>query len=167
MTSDTFYSKMNNMNRSEINKKIITYLAQKLGSSLEGKKKIMKLFFILEHIDLDNKELLLEPFVGNKFSIYHYGVYSESVMKEIYKLVDTGLFTDGFPLVLKKDIAKENVDLEVRIKDKLDKIITKYGNWTGYKLELATLKILGLDLDSKKKYVGLDMKDIIQAVGSK
>lgn len=158
---------MNYMNRGEINKKIITYLAQKLGSSLEGKKKIMKLFFILEHLDLDNKKLLPEPFVGNKFSIYHYGVYSESVMKEIYKLVDTGLFTDGFPLGLKKDITKEDIDLEEGIKNKLDKIIIKYGNWSGYKLELATLKVLGLDLDNKKKYVGFDMKDIIQSIGSK
>lgn len=164
---DIFYSIMNYMNKVELNKKIITYLAQKLGSSLEGKKKIMKLFFILEHIDLDNKKLLPEPFIGNKFSIYYYGVYSESVMKEIYRLVDTGLFTDGFPLMLKKGIEKENVELENKIKDKLDKIITKYGNWSGYKLELATLKILGLDLNSKKKYVGLDMKDIIQTVGSR
>jgi uncharacterized protein YwgA len=122
----------------------------------------MKIFFILEHIDLEKKGFLSKPFLGNEFSIYHYGVYSETVMKDIYKLINDKILLDGFPLRLGKDIKENKLNLETRIKNKLDKIIEKFGKWSGYKLEIETLKILGLDLESKRKFIGFSIKEIIK-----
>lgn len=135
----------------------IVYLINKLGSNREGKKKIMKLMFLLEHFDIKQNKLTKQGFLGNSFYIYNYGVFSIGVMDSYNKLIKEGYVKDGFPLTTRKI-----VKLDEHIRPKVDKIIEKFGNKTGYNLEVETLRMLGIQPYEKEKYYGQDIVNFIK-----
>jgi len=140
-------------------KEIIIYLLDNLGSNIEGKKKIMKLMFLLEHYDVEGDKLTSEHFLGNKFNIYYYGVFSRDVMNTMEEMIREGDITDGFPL---KSSKKSDVSLDDVIKSKVDNIIEKFGNNTGYFLEVKTLKMLGIQPHEKNQYFGQSIENILK-----
>jgi hypothetical protein len=146
------------MNKRELTKDIILYLMQKLGDRVEGKKKIMKLMFLLEHYDFDLKKIVDSQKIGNEFFIYYYGVFSTNVMQSISSLTSEGKIKDGLPLKLKSRVS---IKLDPEIQSRVDEVITKFGDYSGYKLEIGTLKMLGITPFDKDKYMGESVKDIL------
>lgn len=142
------------------NKKIILYLMKKLGSGVEGKKKLMKLMFLLEHYDLSSDKLKSAGFLGNNFQIYYYGVFSTSIMRCVQELIDDKKIKDGFPLVLKETA---DVTLEPSIQKRIDGVLEKFGKKSGYYLEVKTLEMLNIKPHEKGQYFGEDIKNIISS----
>lgn len=136
----------------------IIYLINKLGSKIEGKKKIMKLMFLLEHFDFDQNKLVKKGFLGNLFYIYNYGVFSQSVMGGYMKLIEDNIIKDGFPLTTDR-----RVDLGGKLKEKVDKVISKFGSRSGYELEVGTLKMMNIEPYEKEKYFGQDVGELISS----
>ena len=146
------------MNKRELTKNIILYLIQTLGDKIEGKKKIMKLMFLLEHYDFKLKKIVENQSIGNEFFIYYYGVFSTEVMQSISSLTSERKIKDGLPLKLGSNAG---IKLEPETQSKVDEVITKFGDISGYKLEVGTLKLLGITPSEKDKYMGESVKDIL------
>ena len=146
------------MNKKELTKSIILYLIQSLGDKIEGKKKIMKLMFLLEHYDFCLKKVVEKQNIGNDFFIYYYGVFSTEVMQSISSLSSEGKIKDGLPLKLS---SKTSFELEPETKKRVDEVITKFGDISGYKLEIGTLKLLGITPSDKDKHMGESVKELL------
>lgn len=146
------------MSKRELTKNIILYLIHTLGDKIEGKKKIMKLMFLLEHYDFKLKKIVENQAIGNEFFIYYYGVFSTEVMQSISSLTSEGKIKDGLPLKLSSSVG---VKLEPKTQSKVDEVITKFGDISGYKLEVGTLKMLGITPSDKDKHMGESVKDIL------
>lgn len=143
-----------NYNQTE---KIILYLINKLGDKIEGKKKLMKLMFLIEHYDVESKKLICKGLLGNTFSIYYYGVFSLDIMNYVSKLIQKGTIKDGFPLK-----STEKIELEQQIKERVEKIIQEFGEKTGYGLEVETLKMINIEPSDKEKFFGKQVEELIK-----
>ena len=141
-------------------KKTILYLLSKLGSSIEGKKKLMKLMFLLEHYDLSSGKLTPKGTLDNDFYIYHFGVFSTKVMSSFGELVDEGKIKEGFPLKMIEDGSE--LDLDENIKNRVDTIVEKFGKHSVYQLEVETLEMLGFKPHEKGQYFGQDIATILR-----
>lgn len=151
------------MDKRELTKKIILYLIYKLEERIEGKKKLMKLMFLVEHYDPIQNRLIRQKNIGNTFYIYYYGVFSREVMECYNKLVKEGKIVDSFPIKFKQYalLEQEIKDLDEKIKERIDKIISLFGNRTGYSLENETLKMMGIQPYEKESYWGREVSEII------
>ena len=139
-------------------KNVILYMLGKMWLFAEGKKKLMKLMFLLEYYNISSGKLSTKQFLGNDFYVYNYGVFSKDIMRSISTLIDQGKIQDGFPLI---NIDSSKSSLEKRVKDKVDAILDKFGKFSGYQLEVSTLKMLGIEPHEKKKYFGQDIPQIL------
>jgi len=137
---------------------VILYIIDKLGGSIEGRKKLMKLMFLIEHWD-PVKGLTREGPLKNEFIIYYYGVFSFEVMENFIKLVQEGKIEDGFPIKLKNKIEIKIND--EKLKEKVDKVLEQFKNKSGYELEIETLKMLKIQPFEKNKYFGKSIREII------
>lgn len=144
-----------NYNQTE---KIILYLINKLGDKIEGKKKLMKLMFLIEHYDVNLKKLIRDGLLGNNFLIYYYGVFSLSIMDYVNELIQKGIIKEGFPLK-----STEKIELEQKTKEKVEKIIQEFGEKTGYELEIETLKMIDIEPSDKEKFFGKPIKKLIKS----
>ena len=144
------------MPKKDTTKNIILYVIEKLGQKVEGKKKLMKLMFLIEHYDIETKKLSSNNYIGNNFYIYHYGVFSLDIMNYVNELIKEGIIKEGFPL---KSNEKGRLDSE--IKERVDKVINKFGLYSGYELELDTLTMLGIERKEKKLYFGESITTIM------
>ena len=140
-------------------KKVILYLLNSLGSKIEGKKKIMKLMFLLEHYDVDSGKITQKQLLGNDFYIYHYGVFSQGVMSDISQLIEKGLVKDGFPLTSN---STSEISPDKDLKERVDRIIQKFGGYSGYQLEIKTLEMLGIKPHEKGQYFGQSIRKILK-----
>lgn len=143
----------------ELTKGLILYLVKTLGKSIEGRKKLMKLMFLIEHYNLSKKTLDRIKVVGNNFIIYHYGVFSFDVLNSYLDLINEGKLKDDFPMEI-KIVGKEG-KLPGEIKVKVDGIIKKFGKKSGKELEIYTLDLLGLSLETKKQKFGESVESFI------
>ena len=82
------------------NQKIILYFMQQLGEDIGGRKKIMKLFFLLEYYNFKDDTINPTPKIGNEFGIYYYGVYNDVVMQDVFDLLKYDYFKGTYPLKL-------------------------------------------------------------------
>ena len=140
-------------------KKIILYLLNSLGDKIEGKKKVMKLMFLLEYFDISSGKITPKKLLGNDFSIYYYGVFSYSVMNTMSEMIEEGKIKDGFPL---SSGDKSSVVLDEDLRKKVDYIIKKFGGYSGYELEIKTLEMLGIKPHEKRRYFGQEIEDILK-----
>jgi len=140
-------------------KKVILYLLNNLGDKVEGKKKIMKLMFLLEHYDLSSNELTPKQLLGNDFHIYYYGVFSQDVMNTVNRLITDEQIEDGFPL---KSSRKYKLTMDKKLKERIDTIIRLFGDYSGYQLEIKTLEMLGIKPHEKSLYFGQDIGSILK-----
>lgn len=140
-------------------KKVILYLLNNLGDKTEGKKKIMKLMFLLEHYDLSSKKLTPKQLLGNDFHIYYYGVFSQDVMNTVGGLITDNQIEDGFPL---KSSRSYKPTMDKDLKERIDTIIRLFGNYSGYQLEIMTLDMLGIKPHEKSQYFGQDISSILK-----
>jgi len=147
---------MTSLNR---NQKTILYLIRKLSGLqylVEGRKKLMKLMFLVDHYDMGKKSLLKESFTGNKYIIYHFGVFSYDVMNAYISLNDKGLIKE-YPIKLTEDHV---IDLDEKTKEKVDNIIDCFGKESGAVLENKTLEMLKLSKETKTKHFGQSVKEL-------
>lgn len=145
------------MDKKELTKQIILYLINKLDNKTEGKKKLMKLMFLIEHYDFDKGKLVPEMSIGNIFCIHYYGVFSREVMQCFDELVNEKEIVEGFPLKSKK-----KGDLEQETKERVDKTIGNFGEKSGYDLENETLKMMKIEPYEKEKYFGEETRKLIK-----
>lgn len=141
------------------NKDILLYLVSKLGSHSEGRKKIMKMMFLINHFDTTKDSLVKTPFLKEDFIIYHYGVFSFEVMDNFLDLSNEGKVKGNFPV----DITTSNIPyISPKVKERVDSIIEKFGNKNGGELELDTLDMLNLDLETKRQHFGEPVINLIK-----
>jgi len=140
------------------NKNVLFYLISKLGSNSEGRKKIMKMMFLINHFDVSKNSLVKTPFLKEDFIIYHYGVFSFEVMDNFLELSNEEKIKGDFPINIK---SPDVPNLLTPIREKVDFIIEKFGNENGKNLELSTLKMLGLNIETKRKHFGESVTNFI------
>ena len=140
-------------------KKVILHLLNSLGSNIEGKKKLMKLMFLLGHYDLSSGKLSSKGILGNDFYIYSYGVFSMKVMRSVNELIEEGKIKESFPLIIED---KSELDLDESLKKRVDMIVEKFGKHSGYKLEVETLEMLGVKPHEKRQYFGQDIGEVLK-----
>jgi len=139
---------------------VLVYLVRKLGSKSEGRKKLMKLAFLVEHLDVRSGRLRREPRLGDVFFIYYYGVFSFDVMREYENLVREGVLVDGYPVKLGCEVETR---LEEGLKRDVDEILEHYGDRSGYELELETLRMLGIEPHEKDLYFGKRVDKLVSS----
>jgi len=139
-------------------KDVIMYIIKKLGSRIEGRKKFMKLMFLVEHFDTKNEKVTKDHTLGNQFFIYYYGVFSSDVMNSFNELVRERKIEDAYPISLK---TKGKAELDEKLRRKVDWIVEKFGDLSGYRLEIETLKMLRIKPSEKNSYFGKEVKEII------
>lgn len=140
----------------KINREIILYIINKLGKTLEGRKKLMKLMFLVEHFDTKSKKLTKNKLIGNTFIIYHYGVFSFDVMNDYLELNSKGIIEEN---PIRSDTEGE---ISGDIQERVECILSEFGSKHGSDLEVETLKMMGLNKDTKEKFFNKDVKDIIK-----
>jgi hypothetical protein len=139
-------------------KKVLLYLISKLGIC-EGRKKLMKLMFLIEHYDLKNKILLNKPRLGDTFLIYQYGVFSFDVMRAYEELLKEGKISEDFSGITVRPGVQ--IDLEEGIKEVVDGVVQSFGRYGGYELETLTLRMLKIRPFEKDRYFGRKVREIL------
>jgi hypothetical protein len=139
-------------------KKVLLYLISKLGLC-EGRKKLMKLMFLIEHYDLKNQTLLSRPRLGNTFFIYQYGVFSFEVMRAYEELLKEGKISEDFSGITVRPGVQ--IDLEEGIKEVVDGVVQSFGIFGGYELETLTLRMLKIRPFEKDRYFGRKVREIL------
>lgn len=132
-----------------INKKVLIYVIKKLRErrSFYGKLQVMKLMFLIDHFDVESKILTKNSFLGNEYIIYHFGPFSFEVSEEYDKIGDEEL--------------KNEVKLEEKIKEKVDLIIENFGKFDGWTLQEKCMKMLGISIEEKNKFMGLKIIEVL------
>ncbi len=146
---------MNNKKLTE-GQEIMIMIIENLRESTEGRKKLMKLMFLLQHYDLENDKLVKEGFLDNEFIIYRYGVFSFDVMNDYIELVNEKIIFERPMRIVDREFKLEESTL-----NRIICILERFGQKHGFELEKDTLKMLGLDLDTKKKYFGESVTNFI------
>jgi len=133
-----------------INKKVLIYVIKKLRErrSFYGKLQVMKLMFLIDHFDVESKILTKNSFLGNEYIIYHFGPFSFEVSEEYDRIKDEEL--------------KNEVKLEEKIKEKVDLIIENFGKFNGWTLQEKCMKMLGISIEEKYKFMGLKISEIVK-----
>lgn len=139
--------------------KTILYLIKKMGEKVEGKKKLMKLIFLLEYYSPITKKIEPSLNFDRDYSVYYYGVYSSKIMDSIRNLISSNYIKDGFPLKMERNI---EIVLDPELQNKVDTIINTFGDMTGYQLERLTLQMLGVNIIEKREYFGISIEEIIK-----
>lgn len=137
----------------------ILYLISRLGNSIEGRKKLMKMMFLVEHFNFQSNKISKQKNLGNDFIIYHYGVFSFDVMNSFLELSQNGKISLDMPL---KVLTGNTMNLTNQpLKQRVDCIIDLFGKKSGKELELETLKMLNLNLETKRNHFG---ESVIQLI---
>lgn len=134
---------------------IVLYIVDRLGS-VEGLKKLMKLIFLTQY---DKSRLLIkrsvvkyvyegEPITRTSFYIWWYGPFSNEVYKIIDEYSENGvieLSEDEYGRTIIKPgprLKMLKIDIPSPVRERIDKVLEKYGSKTGTELELYVLKNL-------------------------
>ena len=143
----------------EKTKRVILYLIKTLGDRIEGRKKLMKLMFLIEHFDLKRERIVKKHTLGNRFFIYYYGVFSFDVMNSYEELIEERKIRDTYPLALEQGTG---VRLDEELKQVVDGITEKFGKYGGYGLEMETLRMLEIEPPEKDRYFGKEVDEILR-----
>jgi len=138
----------------------------RLGITIDGQKKIMKLMFLVEHYNPRTKQLNVKGLLGNKFIIYHYGVFSFGVRKDYFRLDELGLVTESPTIGTKNKIVGKYVNLDEKTKYRIDKIIKDFGTKRAWQLEESTLEMLGYNKQTKTDVFGVPVTHLMKATST-
>jgi len=152
-------------------KKVLLYLIHKLNSEskMEGRKKIMKLMFLIEHYDLKSRKIKKRSLLGNRYFIFNYGVFSFDVMKAYEELVKSGLIIEKAISIHPIIKVKKVVNLNKNLKKRVDEIVRIFGEKSSYELEILTLKMLKIEPFERDRFLGKEISKIynLKISGSK
>jgi hypothetical protein len=138
-----------------LTEKTILYLIRKLGREIMGKK-IMKLMFLIENYDFDTGSIKPLNRIGNTFFIRDYGVFSQTIVDSVRKMMEEKVIVDGFRV--KTDCEPT---LHEGIKETIDKVIDEFGSQTGDSLEVDILKMLNIQPHEKKMHFGKKIEELV------
>ncbi len=138
--------------------KILFYVIKRLGKRVDGRKKLMKIMFLINHWNPETKSLEKEPFLGDEFMIYHYGVFSWNVMNVYLNLCEKGIVKE-YPI---EAVGEMDNNIEDNIKERIDLVIKEFGRKYGNELEDETLKMLGISKENKMNFFGKPVVDLIR-----
>ncbi|MGC8985056.1 MAG: hypothetical protein ACP5JZ_07490, partial [Thermosulfidibacteraceae bacterium] len=135
------------MKNKKINKKVVSYIIRKLKerNSFFGKVQVMKLMFLVDHLNLENDKIERKSLLGNDYYIYYLGPMSFEVL-EVYDNL--------------KEEEIEKLEPEGKIKEKVDEILKNYGNKDGFTLQKICMEKLGIK--EKGKYFGFKISEIVK-----
>lgn len=143
---------------------------------LDGRLKLMKIMFFLEHLDIEKDRLVPENlFSDNEFIIYKYGPFSFEVMNDLTKLKNEGVIQEllqgGYyivPILTDKGIKRVN-EIEGKLKqselERINKIKDIFGNLGGKQLEKKSLEYLKISPSEKESHRGTPISSIISKSG--
>ena len=149
--------------------KVIVYLLKKLGGEVAGRKKLMKLMFLVEHYDPYIPTLTKKGMLDNTFIIYDYGVFSFEVMRDYTDLIKKNLLIERRVsqtenrICINRSKQTPTTDLDETITSRVDKIALDFGARRPRELEISTLKVLGISEKNKAKYFGQEVGQRIDA----
>jgi len=138
--------------------KAIAYLMQKLGTRTEGRKKLMKLMFLVEHYDPQKGRLVKKGLLKNNFIIYRYGVFSFDVMRDYTSLIKRDIVDERLMRVI-----HEIPIIDETITSRIDQIVSNFGLESPSNLEGSTLSMLQppLNKQTKLEHFGEDVIPLI------
>jgi hypothetical protein len=140
----------------------LIYRLNQLDIRIDAQKKLQKLMFLVEHYNLRLEQLRTLGLLGNKFIIYHFGVFSFDVRNDYFELDSLGLTTDYPTIKVKNGAAIRRIDLDDKTKYVIDKILGKFGKDAPWKLEDETLEMLGYDRETKYQVFGRPVTELIK-----
>jgi len=129
--------------------KIMIMIIENLKETTEGRKKLMKLMFLLQHYDLEKNKLVEKGFLDNEFIIYRYGVFSFDVMNDYIDLVNEKIIFER-PM----RTVDRRFELDEKTINRIISILERFGQKHGFELEKDTLEMLGLNLETKENFIG-------------
>ncbi|HDH07306.1 MAG TPA: DUF4065 domain-containing protein [Thermoproteales archaeon] len=169
-------------------REVLLYLILKFseiyGGEIDGRKKIQKLLFLVEHYDPDRKIVTTSSnTTGYEFIIWSYGPFSKKIYDDIDRSVERGLLEervissdikpdlslyidDGYPKRIylykpTKELLRKRYDIERKLDEKVVEKITKilklFGFRKPYKLEEFTNALLRLTQEKKIIYWGKEV----------
>ncbi|MHA1853246.1 MAG: type II toxin-antitoxin system antitoxin SocA domain-containing protein [Candidatus Heimdallarchaeaceae archaeon] len=147
--------------RKELTKNLILYTLKKVKNT-DGRIKLMKLMFLIEHYDIETNKIVPQKTIGNQFIIYHFGPFSFEVYEELIRLIREGKINERY-FELKSNVDIKNIEKKIH-KDLLKRvniILNKFGNLSGQELEKETLKLLGIKENEKSRYFGIPVEAIL------
>ena len=146
------------MERASATKSCILYILKHVDG---GRKKLMKLMFLVDYYDTSNNKLTLNKAIGNQFFVYHYGVFSREVMDGILELIKSGKVIESHYGKLEIN-PSTTVDIKNKdLKSKVDAVIKEFGKLEASKLETETLQMIKLTKESKYASFGMMVDAIL------
>jgi len=139
---------------------------------IDGRLKLMKLMFFLEHLDLKTNKLTPDKiFSGNEFIIYRFGPFSFDVVNSMQKLKENDLVVesspDGSHIVPslsdkgKDEIQKVKEEMSKECINRVNEIKEKFDSFSGRELENKSLEYLHIKKEDKGRYLGVPVAVII------
>jgi hypothetical protein len=146
--------------RGETTKNSIIYILSK-NNDIDGRMKLMKLMFLLEHYNLKKQKLTVEKRIGNNFIIYRRGVFSFEVYKSFLRLVKNKIIEEDRSLGTNFNVKEIQEKVPNELLNDINIIISKFGKLSGIDLELKTLNMLNITKEEKSEYFGLPVEVLI------
>ena len=165
---------------------LITKYFEIFKKPLDGRKKLQKLLFLVEHFDPD-RELVTKSsgYTGYTFRIWMYGPFSKKIYQDLRKLKGKDLIQeekktwkddpwlsvyidDGSPREMfyyTPKISSRDVRIPLSVMEKINKILEKYGNKSPMELEQFVNQKLDLTPIKKLEYWGKTIDEYLGAVG--
>lgn len=153
----------------------LLYVINELSKSqnFDGRLKLMKTMFFLEHLDFENDKLTPEHlFSDSQFIIYKFGPFSFDVMNDMIKLSNNNLIEEfcisGYnivPMMTKKgEIRVESIknSLSQNELKRMEKIKEMFDDFSGKELEEKSLEYLGITHEDKEDLMGEPVEDLIE-----
>ncbi len=151
---------------------VIYYIVKKLDH-VDGLKKLMKLIFLVQYDAgiLPSRVVKYlynsEPLTRTEFYIWQLGPYSDDVYDIVYNDDNIVLKPDEYGRTIIKLKHDVEIVLPEEVKNRINRILRKYCNWSGTKLEHYTLKkILKFELvEEKEDWYGVPVDECLRRRG--
>ncbi len=149
---------------------VLLALIDRCGNVVEGRTKLMKLCFLLEHYDEDN-ELSESEAVGvfTNFFIYDHGPFSRDVMDAFNDVRQQNLVRETaeqtvagnrrFRIELTQKGQQQTTTVEAS--NRLTQIVETFGTRQGTELETQVLDMLEIEREEKPRYRHTDVSELI------
>lgn len=153
-------------------RRLLVLLSRSASSgTIDGRKKVMKLGFLAEHLDPECGRLDTWQQLGSfEFIVYKYGPFSRDLLDSFDSLRDRGLVEEH---VTEYEHEIEMTDrgravaagiygqLDGDVRERIARIADEYGDETGSVLEAKSLELLGISEEEKSEYQGQPVDVVI------
>lgn len=151
---------------------LLVLLSESASSGpLDGRKKLMKLGFLAEHLDPENGRLDTPQRLGSfEFVIYKYGPFSRDLLDAFDTLRDRGLveervteYEHEVDITDRGSAMAEGISgqLDDEVRAQIDRITAEYGDKPGSVLENESLELLGISREERSEYQGQPVDVVI------